>query len=179
MAGLSKVVQKWPKRSTWVIFDHFGPLWAFPTLLGHFRQKWISCPKWTKYDLAEVLRSKKSIFVWNSQKWSQWVQRGAKWSKTLRFRILVLFEPFWITLERWQACHVCPFLVQNGPFFAIPPQSWALDPNTRKGSSPGLLCVACLETPKHAIGESWTFCWEMEVNLNIPHLKIAPLVGNL
>ena len=150
------------------IWDPFGPSGPFRAISD--KNEFVA----PKYGLAEVLRSKKSIFVWNSQKRSRWVQRGAKWSKTLRLTILVLFEPFWITLERWQACHVCPFLVQNGPFFAIPPQSWALDPNTRKGSSPGLLCVACLETPKHAIGESWTFCWEMEVNLNIPHLKIAP-----
>ena len=72
------------------IWDPFGPNW---TLFGHFRQKWICCPKWTKYGLAKVLRSKKSIFVWNGQKGSRWVQRGAKWSQTLRLTILVLLDP--------------------------------------------------------------------------------------
>ena len=90
---------------------------------------------------------KKFIFVWNGPKVSRWAQNGPKWSKTLWLIILVPFGPFWTTLERWQACHVWPFLVQNGPFLGHP-QSWTVDPKVKKGSSPGLLCVACLWNPK-------------------------------
>ena len=89
----------------------------------------------------------KSIFVWNGPKGPRGAQKGPKWSKTLRLTILVPFGPFWTTLERWQACHVWPFLVQNGPFLGHP-QSWTVDPKVKKGSSPGLLCVACLWNPK-------------------------------
>ena len=88
------------------------------------------------------------------------------------------FGPFWTLLDYFGALTSLPCLAifgQNGPFFAIPPQSWTLNPNTRKGSSPGLLCVACLETPKHAIGESWTFCREMDVVQKTP--KTAFLSG--
>ena len=35
--------------------------------------------------------------------------------------------------------------------------------------------MACLETPKHAIGESLTFCWEMDVVQKTP--KTAFLSG--
>ena len=122
-----------------------------------------------------MLRSKKLIFVWNSQKGSRWVQRGAKWSKTLRLTILVLFGPFWILWSVDKLAMFGHFWSKMDHFFAIPPQSWTLDPNTRKGSSPGLLCVACLETQKHAIGESWTFCREMDVVQKTP--KTAFLSG--
>ena len=55
--------------------------------------------------------------VWNGPKGSRWAQMGPKWSKRRRLTILGPFEPFWTTLERWQACHVWPFLVQNGPYW--------------------------------------------------------------
>ena len=77
---------------------------------------------------------------------------GPKWSKTFRLTILVPFGPFWTTLECWQACHVWPFLVQNGPFLDHP-QSWTIDPRVKKGSSSCLLCVACLWNPKYSLLE--------------------------
>ena len=77
---------------------------------------------------------------------------GPKWSKTFRLTILVPFGPFWTALECWQACHVWPFLVQNGPFLGHP-QSWTVDPRVKKGSSPRLLCVACLWNPKYSLLE--------------------------
>ena len=83
MAGLS-TLQSGPKGSErdqngqpkcfWSFGTHFGPIW---TLLDHFRQKWFFCPKWTKEGLAEVLRSKISILVWNGPKGSRWAQKGS------------------------------------------------------------------------------------------------------
>ena len=83
MAGLS-TLQSGPKGSErdqngqpkcfWSFGTHFGPLW---TLLDHFRQKWFFCPKWTKLGLAEVLRSKISILVWNGPKGPRWAQKGS------------------------------------------------------------------------------------------------------
>ena len=61
---------------------------------------------------------------------------GPKWSKTFRLTILVPFGPFWTTLECWQACHVWPFLVQNGPFLGHP-QSWTV----RYGSGASFLLI--------------------------------------
>ena len=95
------------ERIIWAHLDRFGP---FQTKMNFLPQMGV----------AEVLRSKKSIFVWNGPKWSRWAQKGPKWSKTLRLTILDPFGPFWTTLERWQACHVWPFLVQNGPFLTPP-----------------------------------------------------------
>ena len=63
-------------------------------------------------------------FVWNGPKGSRWAQRGPKWSKRLRLTILVPFGPFWTTLERWQACHVWPFLGHS--------QSWTVNPRVKK-----------------------------------------------
>ena len=45
--------------------------------------------------------------------------------------ILVPFGPFWTTFERWQACPVWLFLVQNGPFLGHT-QSWTADPKVKK-----------------------------------------------
>ena len=42
---------------------------------------------------------------------------GPKWSKTCYIDHL---GPFWTTLGHWQACHVRPFLVPNGPFLDAP-----------------------------------------------------------
>ena len=177
----SKVAQKGNKGTKMVIpsvVDDLGPFWALLDPFGPFQTKINLLPQMNKVRFSWGASEQIINFCLKQTKMVPMgpkLQRGSNWSKTLRLTVLVLFEPFWITLERWQACHVWPFLVQNGPFFAIPPQSWTLDPNTRKGSSPGLLCVACLETPKHAIGKSWTFCWEMDVVQKTP--KTAFLSG--
>ena len=113
-----------------IICDPFGPLW---TLLDHFKQKLIFCSEAPPPNPTLSIWGENFIFVWNGPKGSRWAQKGPKWSKTLRLTILVPFGPFWTTLERWQACHVWPFLVQNRwkmskagqnsmkkwPFFAI------------------------------------------------------------
>ena len=82
-------------------------------------------------------------FCLNWSKGSRWTQKGTQMVNTLGLTILVPFGPSWTTLERWQACRVWLFLVQNGPFLGHP-QSWTVGPKpkVKKGSSPGLLCVA-------------------------------------
>ena len=86
----------WPKN---------GPFW---TKNG---QTWQACKH------SKVVQRGPSGPFWaiSNRKWLFLLKRGPKWSKTLRLTILVAFGPFWTTLERWQACHVWPFLVQNGP----------------------------------------------------------------
>ena len=64
---------------------------------------------------------KKSVFVWNGSEAPRWAQKDPKWSITVRLTIL----------ERWEACHVWPFLVQNGPFLGHP-QSWTVGPRVKK-----------------------------------------------
>ena len=59
----SKVVQKGPKGSKMVnlsVFDHLGPFWAHLDPFGPFQTKMNFLPQ---MGVAEVLRSKKSIFV--------------------------------------------------------------------------------------------------------------------
>ena len=68
----SKVVQKGPKGSKMVnlsVFDHLGPFWALLDPFGPFQTKMNFLPQ---MGVAEVLRSKKSIFVWNGPKGSRW-----------------------------------------------------------------------------------------------------------
>ena len=62
-----------------------------------------------------MLRSKKSIFVWNGQKWSRGVQRGAKWSKTL----MLMSWPFWTLLDYFGALPSLPYLAIFGPKWTI------------------------------------------------------------
>ena len=64
------------------------------------------------------------------------------------------FGPFWITLERWQACHFWSFLVQNGPFLGHP-RSWMVDPRVKKAHH-----HVCLWNPK-------TPCLEHEYGCNL------------
>ena len=59
------------------------------------------------------------------------VQRRPGEPKRIPNGQLQLGWPFWTTLERWEACHFWPFLVQNGPFFNHP-QSWTLDPKLKR-----------------------------------------------
>jgi len=116
----SKVVQKGPKVSKMVnlsVFDHLGPFWAHLDHFGPFQTKIDFLLRSTS---ATPIWGKKFIFVWNGPKGSRWAQKGPKWSKTLRLTILDPFGPFWTTLERWQACHAWPFLVQGGPFLTPP-----------------------------------------------------------
>ena len=87
----SKVVQKEPKGTKMVfltLWDPFGPTWVIFDL---FRQKMIFCPKWTKQGLANVLQSKEYFLFEIFQKVSRWVQKGPRWSRTLRLIILVPF----------------------------------------------------------------------------------------
>ena len=59
----SKGVQKGPKGSKMVnlsVFDHLGPFWAHLDPFGPFQTKMNFLPQ---MGVAEVLRSKKSIFV--------------------------------------------------------------------------------------------------------------------
>ena len=74
------------------VFDHLGPFWAHLDPFGPFQTKMNFLPQ---MGVAEVLRSKKSIFVWNGPKWSRWARKGPKWSKTLRLTILDPFGPLW------------------------------------------------------------------------------------
>merc|ERR1711894_826855 len=112
----SKRVQKGPKGTKMVnlsVFDHLGPFWAHLDPFGPFQTKMNFLPQMDKVGFVGGASEQKINFC---LKGSRWAQKCPKWSKTLRLTILVPFGPFWTTLERWQACHVWPFLVQNGPF---------------------------------------------------------------
>ena len=61
--------------------------------------------------------------------------------------LLDLFGPLWKVDNP-----AMPFFIQNGPFLSHP-QSWTRDPRVKKGSSPRLLCVACLWNPKYSLLE--------------------------
>ena len=66
--------------------------------------------------------------------------KGSKWPKTLRLTILVPFEPLWSVDNPAMFGH---FWSKMDHFWAIPSHElWT--PKYKKGSSPGLLCVACL-----------------------------------
>ena len=65
---------------------------------------------------------------------------------------------------RWKP----PWCQQYGPiklevFHQQTTQSWTVDPKVKKGSSPGLLCVACLLNPKTPLLEHKHYCntWKM------------------
>ena len=137
MAGLSMLQSgpKGPKR------DQNGQpksFWTFGTLLGPSgpfwtisNKNWYFAPKHLCKTLFCPFGAKKSFLSEMVQKGPDGPKRGPKWSKRLRLTILVPFGPLWTTLERWQACHVWPFLVQNGPFLGHP-QSWTVDPRVKK-----------------------------------------------
>ena len=134
----SKVVQKGPKGFK---RDQNGQpkyFWPFGTLLvpsGPFRtisnKNWYFAPKHLCQPLLCPFGAKKSFLSKMVQKGPDGPKMGPKWSKTFRLTILVPFGPFWTTLECWQACHVWPFLVQNGPFLGHP-TSWTVDPRVKK-----------------------------------------------
>ena len=120
---------KWPKN---------GPFWK--------KRKKKKGKRWQACQHSKVVQKgpKGSKRVQKEPKWSTKVfltiwdpfvgpsgPFWTKWSKSLRLTILVPFGPFWTTLECWQACHVWPFLVQNGPFLGHP-QSWTVDPRVKK-----------------------------------------------
>ena len=94
-------------------------------------QNWYFAPKHLCQPLLCPFGAKKSFLSKMVQKGPDGPKMGPKWSKTFRLTILVPFGPFWTTLECWQACHVWPFLVQNGPFLGHP-QSWTVDPRVKK-----------------------------------------------
>ena len=125
----SKVVQKGPKGTKIVItsvFDQLVPFWDH-----HFKQNLFFCSAAPPPNPTFSILGKKSFLSEMVQKGPDGPKQGPKWSKRLRLTILVPFGPFWTPLERWQACHVWPFLVQNGPFLGTP-ESWTVDPNVEK-----------------------------------------------
>ena len=114
------------------LFDHLGPFWAHLDPFGPFQ---------TRIDILLRSTSATPYFVHLGQKnhfwlkWSKRVQMDPKGvpnnQKDSGWPFWSLLNPFWTTLERWQACHVWPFLVQNGPFLGHP-QSWTVDPRVKK-----------------------------------------------
>ena len=123
-------IKNWLSLSVFsTIWAPFGPIW---TLLDRFRQNWFFLPQMDKIGFC---RGASEQIINSCLKWSQ---KGPKCSRRLRLTILVPFGLLWNTLERWQACHVWPFLVQNGPFLGHP-QSWTVDPKVKKASWPGSL----------------------------------------
>ena len=73
----------------------------------------------------------------------RWTQKGFKWSKTLRLTTLFPFEPL---LDHFGALTSLPCLAIFVPKWTIfgPSQVMNSGPKHKKGSSPRLLCVACL-----------------------------------
>ena len=139
----------------WLYFLKFHGLGSLPEQKNFFSdsvKNWYFAPKHLCQPLLCPFGAKKSFLSKMVQKGPDGPKMGPKWSKTFRLTILVPFGPFWTTLECWQACHVWPFLVQNGPFLGHP-QSWTVDPRVKKGSSSCLLCVACLWNPKYSLLE--------------------------
>ena len=145
-----------PKKATiisWTLFWYIGHtpklykrdqngqpkcFWPLGTLLGPSgpfwtvsNKNWYFAPKHLCQPLLCPFGAKKSFLSKMVQKGPDGPKMGPKWSKTFRLTILVPFGPFWTTLECWQACHVWPFLVQNGPFLGHP-QSWTVDPRVKK-----------------------------------------------
>ena len=95
------------------IWDIFGLIW---TLLDLLRQKFIFCLKNTKCFLVKAVSSKNQLL-------SEIVQKGPNDPKKVpngqKYVILTIWDhlgPFWTTSGHWEACHVKPFLVPNGPF---------------------------------------------------------------
>ena len=137
MAGLS-TLQSGPKGSErdqngqpkcfWPLGTLLGPSGPFWTISN---KNWYFAPKHLCQPLLCPFGAKKSFLSKMVQKGPDGPKMGPKWSKTFRLTILVPFGPFWTTLECWQACHVWPFLVQNGPFLGHP-QSWTVDPRVKK-----------------------------------------------
>ena len=115
------------------IRNPFGPIW---TLLDRFKQELIFCSEAPLPTPTLSVWGKKSFLSKMAQKGPDGPKMGPKWSKTLRLTILVPFGPFWTTLECWQACHVWPFLVQNGPLLG---QRW---------SGKTFMKIRCREVPK-------------------------------
>ena len=136
MSGLSTFQSgpKGPKRVQNGQPRCFWPLGTLVDLIGPFQTiQMIFCSKAPPPNPTLFLWGNKLIFVWNGPKVSRWAQRGPKLSttKTSRFTISDPFGPLWTTLKCWQACHVWPFLAQNGPYLGNP-QSWTLDPKVKK-----------------------------------------------
>ena len=112
----------------WPLGTLLGPSGPFWTVSN---KNWYFAPKHLCQPLLCPFGAKKSFLSKMVQKGPDGPKMGPKWSKTFRLTILVPFGPFWTTLECWQACHVWPFLVQNGPFLGHP-QSWTVDPRVKK-----------------------------------------------
>ena len=109
----SKMIQNDHYNMFLTIWRHFGPIW---TLLNHFRLNLIFCPKslWPRSTLC--FWGKKSSFVWNDPKKSNWAQNGTKWSKTCYTDHLGLFTTF---LDHIGTLASLPCLSTFSPTWAI------------------------------------------------------------
>ena len=107
---------KWKLHSIWKLSE--GPVRRpFWTILN---KNWYFAPKQLCKTLFCPFGAKKSFLSEMVQKGPDGPKRGPKWSKRLRLIILVPFGAFWTTFERWQTCHVWPFVIKIGPFLASP-----------------------------------------------------------
>ena len=118
----------------------------------------------------------KFIFFQIGTKGFRWPPKSPNWSKTFQLTILVSLGPVWVTLERWQACQVWPFLVQNRPFLGHP-QSCTVDPKVKKRlitRSPiyGLLVEAHNTPFEHKCGRN---PWKMSRNRSKFHEQLTIL----
>ena len=98
----------------WTPLDPSGPFWTISN------KNWYFAPKHLCKTLFCPFGAKKSFLSEMVQKGPDGPKRGPKWSKRLRLIILVPFGAFWTTFERWQTCHVWPFVIKIGPFLASP-----------------------------------------------------------
>ena len=98
------------------VFGHFVPFWAHLDFWDHFRLNLIFCPKslWPRSTLC--FWGKKSSFVWNDPKKSNWAQNGTKWSKTC---YIDHFGSFWTLLDLFGTSASLPCLAIFGPKRAI------------------------------------------------------------
>ena len=128
----SKMIQNDHYNMFLTIWRHFGPIW---TLLNHFRLNLIFCPKslWPRSTLC--FWGKKSSFVWNDPKKSNWAHNGTKWSKTC---YIDHFGSFWTLLDLFGTSASLPCLAIFGPKRAI------LDPQAHMIE--GCQCPKLLQT---------------------------------
>ena len=97
--------------------------WPFTTLLGPSGLFWTITNKNDFFGLEHLRQTLLCPFgqkIHFCLKWFKGTQKGPEWSRTPWLTIVVPFGPFWTTLECWQACHVWPVWIQNGPFLGHP-----------------------------------------------------------
>ena len=118
------VVQKGPKWSQTVnitYFWPFGTIWTHLHHFGPFKTKINFLPQKHKGLVGQSSLEQKNQVL------SEMVQKGPNEPKNVpngqKHVILTIWDhlgPFWTTSGHWQACHVRPFLVPNGPFLDAP-----------------------------------------------------------